>query len=608
MRIFSCRLPRLGAVLAAAIVLVFLALAALSSTTLPHNSFLVLYSGNRQSELEPCGCRPKQLGGIDKEVQYIRDVRKQGDPMLLVDSGGFIDFSLSENEKLKSKFLLSIMEQMNFQAVNVSEQDLRVGIDLLVSLEKQNKLPLVSANIIDNDSRSPIFDPYRIVKLPMQEGEKPLTIGIVGITYSAASAYRKVAPRVPRAVPTPAQEKLKPEFEGSFEGAPGWQLQFQYGPETEVFEPVTHRRVQANIMRPSLPQRPEHMTSNKRPYIVPTQETTYQLPPPLPGTQNTLYGREAVKVPGKPQGQTVARISRESPPAESEKSAPYEVLDPEETLNKLLPELKRKCDVVMVLSYLGLQGSKQLAQKVDGIDIIISGAPSTIQYYPLKESNTFLVQPGYNGRYIGKLTLDMNQNGHINNARGENIQIAEPLQPDPEIVKLIEEYKQETRKLQPPPRPVRPATTYASVSSCRACHEPQYVSWSTSRHAHAMNTLVSKNQQYNPDCLKCHTTGYMQDNGFRDLRSTPAMANVQCEVCHGAGYKHTIEQRIYELQKKRAATGTGTVSTFTARNTPKATVSPGLCLKCHNEDNDNDFNFERDVRLISHHPTAQASK
>ena len=115
-----------------------------------------------------------------------------------------------------------------------------------------------------------------------------------------------------------------------------------------------------------------------------------------------------------------------------------------------------------------------------------------------------------------------------------------------------------------------------------------------------MGTLIAKKQQFNPDCLQCHTTGYKDNNGFRDLRTSPAMANVQCEVCHGPAYRHTLEQRIFDQQKKRAAAGTATTATFTPRHSPKAAVSPAVCLKCHNEEHDDDFNFGRDLKLLSH--------
>lgn len=597
-RNFFCRFwgPRLT--IGAAILLIVLGLGAAFSNTSPQ-SFIVLYSGNRHSELEPCGCSKKQLGGIDKEARYIQDTEKLNVPVLKVDSGGFIDPFLSSNERLKSKFILKIMEQIQYHALNVSEQDLKIGTDLLVSLKDQNKLPLVSANIVDKNSGAPIFEPYRLVKIPMGEGQESLTVGIVGVTYSVASTYRRVAPTAQKPERATIKKEVEPEIEGRFEADPGRWLQFQYGPETGSFQPVQPQRGPVNLVRPSMRGQPARTPADQPQRIVPTKETAFQPPAQRPRTS------AAIQDTRRP-----ARVAREARPeaiqaprpssATSGQPASYNILDPASTLNQLMPELRDKCDIVMVLSHLGLNGSKQLAREVNEIDIVISGAPSAVRYHPLREGDTLIVHPGFGGRYLGKLLVEMDQNRRIIKAKGENIEIADPMQPDSAITKLIDEYKKETRKLRPPARSPSVKVTYAGVAQCSACHEPQHTSWAATRHAQAMGTLIAKKQQFNPDCLQCHTTGYKDNNGFRDLRTSPAMANVQCEVCHGPAYRHSLEQRIFNQQKKRAAAGTATTATFTARHTPKAAVSPAVCLKCHNEEHDDDFNFERDLKLVSH--------
>ncbi len=589
--------PRLT--IGAAILIILLALGAVPSNTSPQ-SFIVLYSGNRQSELEPCGCSKKQLGGIDKEARYIQDTEKLNVPVLKVDSGGFIDTFLSENERLKSKFLISIMEQMQFHAVNVSEQDLKMGTDLLVSLKDQNKLPLVSANIVDKNSGVPIFEPYRLVKIPMGEGQESLTVGIVGVTYSVASTYRSVTPRTQKPEQATINKEVEPEIEGRFEADPSRLMQFQYGPETGSFQPVKPQRGPVNLARPSMRGRPARTPADQPQRIVPTQETTFQPPAQRPRTSATQDNRRPARV-ARELGREAMQARAPGPSsAEADQPALYNILDPTSTLNQLMPELRDKCDIVMVLSHLGLNGSKQLAREVNEIDIVISGAPSAVRYQPLREGDTLIVHPGFGGRYLGKLLVEMDQNRRITKAKGENIEIADPMQPDPAITKLIDEYKKETRKLRPPARPASVRITYAGVAQCSACHEPQHTSWAATRHAQAMGTLIAKKQQFNPDCLQCHTTGYKDNNGFRDLRTSPAMANVQCEVCHGPAYRHTLEQRIFDQQKKRAAAGTATTATFTPRHSPKAAVSPAVCLKCHNEEHDDDFNFGRDLKLLSH--------
>lgn len=97
------------------------------------------------------------------------------------------------------------------------------------------------------------------------------------------------------------------------------------------------------------------------------------------------------------------------------------------------------------------------------------------------------------------------------------------------------------------------AASYIGTEACGTCHKTSAISWEMSVHAKAFEALkpgVKKQEKLNakldPDkdytedrkCLKCHTTGFEEDGGFKDMASTPAMAGVGCESCHGAGSKY----------------------------------------------------------------------
>ena len=86
------------------------------------------------------------------------------------------------------------------------------------------------------------------------------------------------------------------------------------------------------------------------------------------------------------------------------------------------------------------------------------------------------------------------------------------------------------------PRPV-----YLSGSTCVGCHPKSHHGWQDTAHAHALDTLKRIGQHNNPGCLPCHTVGYGLPGGFVNEASTPLLAGVQCENCHGPGGNHVAD-------------------------------------------------------------------
>ena len=64
-------------------------LKSLSSATIAETrDFVVIYTGNLLAELKPCGCaKEEDQGGIERRMQYLRDIRKDNPNILLVDTG-----------------------------------------------------------------------------------------------------------------------------------------------------------------------------------------------------------------------------------------------------------------------------------------------------------------------------------------------------------------------------------------------------------------------------------------------------------------------------------------------------------------------------------------
>ena len=82
--------------------------------------------------------------------------------------------------------------------------------------------------------------------------------------------------------------------------------------------------------------------------------------------------------------------------------------------------------------------------------------------------------------------------------------------------------------------------SYVGNAKCRLCHRDFFLGRKEDAHDHAYEMLLAAGSEYtdNPRCLVCHATGYGVKSGFKNIKKTPRLSNVQCEACHGPGNQH----------------------------------------------------------------------
>jgi 5'-nucleotidase / UDP-sugar diphosphatase len=78
---------------------------------------------------------------------------------------------------------------------------------------------------------------------------------------------------------------------------------------------------------------------------------------------------------------------------------------PESAVRKYLPELKRRADIIIVLSHCGYQADRDLAAKVPGIDVIVGGHSHTKISQPEVVGRTIIVQAWEHAKGLGILNL-----------------------------------------------------------------------------------------------------------------------------------------------------------------------------------------------------------
>jgi len=138
--------------------------------TSPDQTALVLFTGNAQAHLEPCGCFIGQSGGLPRRATAISGIRDKGFSPLLVDLGGFLPV---EPEQMKSGLIEQTTELDQLRAQTTFTAMEMMGYDVLVSSQPR-------ANAVDQtltNYRFQLLDAHSKASSPEQ---RPYLIKTVG--------------------------------------------------------------------------------------------------------------------------------------------------------------------------------------------------------------------------------------------------------------------------------------------------------------------------------------------------------------------------------------------------------------------------------------------
>jgi hypothetical protein len=91
------------------------------------DALTVFLTGNVLGELKPCGCSGGQLGGLDRRSAVLNSVPRH--KRLVVDTGSFVK-SDGEQDLIKYNIIIQALEQLDYDLVNLSEEDIEIGRSL----------------------------------------------------------------------------------------------------------------------------------------------------------------------------------------------------------------------------------------------------------------------------------------------------------------------------------------------------------------------------------------------------------------------------------------------------------------------------------------------
>jgi 2',3'-cyclic-nucleotide 2'-phosphodiesterase (5'-nucleotidase family) len=107
-------------------------------------SLTLIYSGNLDGELEPCGCSAEgDLGGILRHATILKQLRDETPNLVAISTGGMLA-SVAAQDKLTGEYILKGFSQLNYDGVAVQWSDLAYGDGFI----RDAKLPWVASNLL----------------------------------------------------------------------------------------------------------------------------------------------------------------------------------------------------------------------------------------------------------------------------------------------------------------------------------------------------------------------------------------------------------------------------------------------------------------------------
>lgn len=241
--------------------------------------------------------------------------------------------------------------------------------------------------------------------------------------------------------------------------------------------------------------------------------------------------------------------------------------NPREALDSALAKLRRKCDLRVIC----LEGEPTWVEQMkrsyaSQADLFLSGSRGK-QSATLEFSST---PPALNtwdeGRYLGWISVDPAPKSFT--LAGKNLPIDEHYADAPEIKDLLDNtYRPQLKERFFGALKVDLGELYLPPDYCTDCHEEQVNKYLETGHAKALQTLVDKGQEYNPDCMFCHV---VYDPDKDELQS------MNCVVCHSNITDQHVWDAINELP-------------IADPEPPVAYHTQKFCEQCHDPVNSAEF-------------------
>jgi 2',3'-cyclic-nucleotide 2'-phosphodiesterase (5'-nucleotidase family) len=114
--------------------------------------------------------------------------------------------------------------------------------------------------------------------------------------------------------------------------------------------------------------------------------------------------------------------------------------EPVSAVREQVGALASQTDIIIVLSDLGLEADQQLAEQVEGVDLIVGGRSREKLAEPVRygASGTLITQAGDRGEWLGILDLEFDQQGRVVSYEGRGHDLDESIPEDDGMISWLQ--------------------------------------------------------------------------------------------------------------------------------------------------------------------------
>jgi hypothetical protein len=274
-----------------------------------------------------------------------------------------------------------------------------------------------------------------------------------------------------------------------------------------------------------------------------------------------------------------------------------QVTPPRQAAIEALSGVAGKYDAAIVLAYLPEDELRQLADDLPEADVIVGG-PTGQPIAPQRVGPTLLTSATNKGKFMAR--LDAPAYGSGDRWKGSIVELDGGHADDPDQQRIVTRFRlqlgrsdfapSQTSFVEPLPSNLPKGYAVAGNAACKKCHEDDCRTWRKSKHAAAWEALKATIAHDDPECQRCHTTGYGLPGGFASLLHDSGKrnrVNVGCESCHGPSLAHVADSAI---------------------RTPRFARAKDCCTACHDRENSPKFDYDEYWEKIRHGQKATGEK